>query len=66
MTTAEPADESRWYTVVRGDTLSAISKSQYGTYFNVSPGGFRGQYPEGAALEEPAAAGPDKPGLSRG
>ena len=30
MTTAEPADESRWYTVVRGDTLSAISKSQYG------------------------------------
>jgi len=30
MTTAEPADQSRWYTVVRGDTLSAISKSQYG------------------------------------
>ena len=30
MTTAAPADESRWYTVVRGDTLSAISKSQYG------------------------------------
>ncbi len=28
---AAPADESRYYTVVRGDTLSAISKSQYGT-----------------------------------
>jgi len=27
---ATPADESRYYTVVRGDTLSAISKSQYG------------------------------------
>ena len=30
MTVAEPADESRYYTVVRGDTLSAISKTQYG------------------------------------
>lgn len=30
MTTAEPADESRWYTVVRGDTLSAIAKKFYG------------------------------------
>jgi nucleoid-associated protein YgaU len=30
MTVAEPADESRYYTVVRGDTLSAIAKSQYG------------------------------------
>ena len=29
MTVAEPADESRYYTVVRGDTLSAISKTQY-------------------------------------
>ncbi|MBS0444849.1 MAG: peptidoglycan-binding protein LysM [Proteobacteria bacterium] len=27
---AAPADESRYYTVVRGDTLSAISKTQYG------------------------------------
>ena len=26
----QPADESRYYTVVRGDTLSAISKQQYG------------------------------------
>lgn len=30
MTVAAPADESRWHTVVRGDTLSAISKSFYG------------------------------------
>ena len=30
LTVAEPADESRYYTVVRGDTLSAIAKSQYG------------------------------------
>jgi nucleoid-associated protein YgaU len=30
LTVSEPADESRWYTVVRGDTLSAIAKAQYG------------------------------------
>jgi nucleoid-associated protein YgaU len=30
LTVSEPADESRYYTVVRGDTLSAIAKSQYG------------------------------------
>lgn len=30
MTVAEAADASRYYTVVSGDTLSAISKSQYG------------------------------------
>ncbi|MEO5697923.1 MAG: peptidoglycan-binding protein LysM [Burkholderiaceae bacterium] len=30
MTVAQPADESRFYTVVRGDTLSGIAKSQYG------------------------------------
>ncbi|CAN5822671.1 peptidoglycan-binding protein LysM [soil metagenome] len=30
MTVKEPADESTYYTVVRGDTLSAISKAQYG------------------------------------
>ena len=30
MTVAAPADESRWHTVVRGDTLSAISKTYYG------------------------------------
>ncbi len=31
LTVSEPADESRWYTVVKGDTLSAISKAHYGT-----------------------------------
>lgn len=30
LTVSQPADESRYYTVVRGDTLSAIAKSQYG------------------------------------
>ncbi|MBX3603767.1 MAG: peptidoglycan-binding protein LysM [Piscinibacter sp.] len=30
MTVAAPADESKWHTVVRGDTLSAISKTYYG------------------------------------
>ena len=30
MTVSQPADESRWYTVVKGDTLSAIAKAQYG------------------------------------
>ncbi|MEO6410652.1 MAG: peptidoglycan-binding protein LysM [Burkholderiaceae bacterium] len=30
MTVSQPADESRYYTVVKGDTLSAIAKSQYG------------------------------------
>ncbi len=30
MTVQEPAEESRYYTVVRGDTLSAIAKKQYG------------------------------------
>lgn len=30
MTVAEPADESKWVTVARGDTLSAIAKAAYG------------------------------------
>lgn len=30
MTVAQPADESRFHTVVRGDTLSAIAKAYYG------------------------------------
>lgn len=30
LTVAQPADESRYYTVVKGDTLSAIAKAQYG------------------------------------
>ena len=51
MTTAEPADESRWYTVVRGDTLSAIAKSQYG---NAS------QYPKIFEANKPMLSHPDK------
>ena len=30
LTVSEPADESRYYTVARGDMLSAIAKTQYG------------------------------------
>ena len=30
LTVAAPADESRWYTVVKGDTLSKIAKEHYG------------------------------------
>ncbi|WP_298835031.1 peptidoglycan-binding protein LysM [uncultured Piscinibacter sp.] len=30
MTVAQPADESQYHTVVRGDTLSAIAKKYYG------------------------------------
>ncbi len=30
LTVAQAADASRYYTVVRGDTLSAVAKSQYG------------------------------------
>ena len=30
MTVAAPGDESRYYTVVKGDTLSAIAKAHYG------------------------------------
>jgi nucleoid-associated protein YgaU len=51
MTTAEPADESRWYTVVRGDTLSAISKSQYGN---------ANQYPKIFEANKPMLSSPDK------
>ena len=51
MTTAEPADESRWYTVVRGDTLSAIAKTQYG---NAS------QYPKIFEANKPMLSNPDK------
>ena len=51
MTTAEPADESRWYTVVRGDTLSAIAKSQYGN---------AGQYPKIFEANKPMLSNPDK------
>ena len=30
LTVVQPADESRYYTVVKGDTLSAIAKAHYG------------------------------------
>ena len=51
MTTAETADESRWYTVVRGDTLSAISKSQYGN---------ANDYPKIFEANKPMLSSPDK------
>ena len=51
MTVAQPADESRWYTVVKGDTLSAIAKSQYG---NAS------QYPKIFEANQPMLSNPDK------
>lgn len=51
MTVAEPADESRWYTVVRGDTLSAIAKNQYG---NAS------EYPKIFDANKPMLSSPDK------
>ena len=51
MTVAQPADESRWYTVVRGDTLSAISKSQYGN---------ANQYPKIFEANKPMLTSPDK------
>jgi nucleoid-associated protein YgaU len=51
MTVAEPADESRWYTVVRGDTLSAIAKSQYGN---------ANAYPKIFEANKPMLGNPDK------
>jgi nucleoid-associated protein YgaU len=51
MTVAEAADASRWYTVVRGDTLSAIAKSQYGN---------ANQYPKIFEANKPMLTNPDK------
>ena len=51
MTVAAPADESRWYTVVRGDTLSAIAKSQYGN---------ANEYPKIFEANKPMLTNPDK------
>ena len=51
MTVAQPADESRYYTVVRGDTLSAISKSQYGN---------ANEYPKIFEANKPMLSSPDK------
>jgi nucleoid-associated protein YgaU len=47
----EPADESRYYTVVRGDTLSAISKAMYGN---------ANQYPKIFEANKPMLSHPDK------
>ena len=51
MTVSQPADASRWYTVVRGDTLSAISKSQYGN---------ANEYPKIFEANKPMLSSPDK------
>lgn len=51
MTVAEPADASRWYTVVRGDTLSAIAKNQYGN---------ANEYPKIFEANKPMLSSPDK------
>ncbi len=51
MTTKEPADESRYYTVVKGDTLSAIAKAMYGN---------AGQYPKIFEANKPMLSNPDK------
>ena len=51
MTTLTPADESRYYTVVRGDTLSAIAKAMYGN---------AGQYPKIFEANKPMLSNPDK------
>ena len=51
MTVKVPADESRYYTVVRGDTLSAIAKAMYGN---------AGQYPKIFEANKPMLSNPDK------
>ena len=51
ITVSEPADESRYYTVVRGDTLSAISKAMYGN---------ANQYPKIFEANKPMLSHPDK------
>jgi nucleoid-associated protein YgaU len=51
ITVREPADESRYYTVVRGDTLSAISKAMYGN---------ANHYPKIFEANKPMLSHPDK------
>lgn len=51
MTVAEPADESRFHTVVKGDTLSAISKTYYGN---------ANEYPKIFEANKPMLNSPDK------
>ncbi len=51
MTVAEAADASRYYTVAKGDTLSAIAKSQYGN---------ANDYPKIFEANKPMLTSPDK------
>jgi nucleoid-associated protein YgaU len=51
MTVAEPADESQYHTVVRGDTLSAIAKKFYGN---------ANAYPKIFEANKPMLTHPDK------
>lgn len=51
LTVQQPADESRWYTVVRGDTLSKIAKDHYGN---------ANEYPKIFEANRPMLGHPDK------
>jgi nucleoid-associated protein YgaU len=51
LTVAQPADESRWYTVVKGDTLSKIAKEHYGN---------ANEYPKIFEANKPMLKHPDK------
>jgi len=51
MTVATPADESKYYTVVKGDTLSKISKEFYGN---------PNKYPQIFEANKPMLTHPDK------
>ncbi|WP_396268579.1 peptidoglycan-binding protein LysM [Ideonella sp.] len=51
MTVAQPADESRWYTVVKGDNLSKIAKEHYGN---------ANEYPKIFEANRPMLGHPDK------
>lgn len=51
MTVAEPADESKWHTVEKGDTLSKIAKQFYGD---------ANKYPQIFEANKPMLKHPDK------
>jgi len=51
LTVQQPADESRYYTVVSGDTLSAIAKKEYGN---------ANQYMKIFEANKPMLSNPDK------
>jgi nucleoid-associated protein YgaU len=51
MTVAQPADESQWHTVAKGDTLSAIAKKFYGN---------ANDYPKIFEANKPMLSHPDK------